>query len=116
MTEEPKRLEPTKETIRELFAKSGNICAFTGCNRLMIDEDGTFIGQICHIEGVKGERFNPKMTNEERRAPENLMLMCHEHHIKTNNEHFLEFFLIYQLLCLMFQEFLFVHLLYNLEF
>ena len=86
MTEEPKRLEPTKETIRELFAKSGNICAFTGCNRLMIDEDGTFIGQICHIEGVKGERFNPKMTNEERRAPENLMLMCHEHHIKTNNE------------------------------
>lgn len=86
MNEEPKRLEPTKETIREIFAKSGNICAFTGCNRLMIDEDGTFIGQICHIEGVKGERYNPDMSNEERRAPENLMLMCYEHHTKTNNE------------------------------
>lgn len=86
MNEGPKRLEPTKETIREIFAKSGNICAFTGCNRLMIDEDGTFIGQICHIEGVKGERYNHEMSNEERRAPENLMLMCYEHHIKTNNE------------------------------
>ncbi|MBQ9244654.1 hypothetical protein IJ182_00135 [bacterium] len=86
MKEEPKRFEPTKETIRELFAKSGNICAFKGCNHLMIDEDGTFIGQICHIEGVKGERYNPNMSNEERRAPENLMLMCYEHHIKTNNE------------------------------
>ncbi len=86
MEEEPKRLEPTKETIREIFAKSGNICAFKGCNNLMIDEDGTFIGQICHIEGVKGERFNPEMSNEARRAPENLMLMCYEHHKKTNDE------------------------------
>lgn len=53
----------------------------------MIDSDGNFVGQVCHIEAAKegGERFNPKQTNEDRRAFNNLMLMCYEHHIITNN-------------------------------
>lgn len=87
MAEEVKRLTPKKEVLRELYLKSGNQCAFPGCAHVMIDSDGNFIGQICHIEAaeVGGERFNPKMTNEGRRAFSNLMLMCYPHHTVTNN-------------------------------
>lgn len=87
-TEEPKRLTPTKTTIRKLFALSGNLCAFPGCVHLLIDADGEFIGQVAHIEAAEpgGERFNPTMTNEQRRHPDNLVLLCYEHHIKTNDE------------------------------
>lgn len=51
----------------------------------MVGDNGNFIGQICHIEAAEegGERFNPNMTNEERRAFDNLMLMCYEHHVVT---------------------------------
>jgi len=53
----------------------------------MMNADGVFIGQICHIEAAEegGERFNPNMTNEQRRAASNLMLMCYEHHQVTND-------------------------------
>jgi hypothetical protein len=85
--EEPKRLTPTKATIRKLFALSGNLCAYPDCMHLLIDADGEFIGQVAHIEGAEpdGERFNLKMTNEERRHPDNLVLLCYQHHKKTND-------------------------------
>jgi len=53
----------------------------------LIDEDGIFVAQICHIEAAStnGERFNPNMTDEERRAPENLLVLCYRHHKKTND-------------------------------
>ncbi|NTE37645.1 hypothetical protein [Agrobacterium tumefaciens] len=87
MTELVKRLQPKGDTLRELFLKSGNLCAFPGCGHLMMDAEGTFIGQLCHIEAAEegGERFNPNMTNEERRQAVNLVLMCYEHHQKTND-------------------------------
>lgn len=84
----PKRLAPRPETLRELFLKSGNLCAFSNCTSLMMDVNGTFIGQLCHIEAAEegGERFNPRMSNEERRSASNLMLMCYAHHQVTNDE------------------------------
>lgn len=87
MIETPRRLTPTNETLRELYLKSGNECAFPECHRRIINEDGVFIGEICHIEAALpgGERFNPNLTNEERRRFENLMLMCHEHHKVTDD-------------------------------
>jgi hypothetical protein len=53
----------------------------------MIDLAGHFVGQLCHIEAAEpgGERFNRFMTNERRRAFENLMLMCYGHHVITND-------------------------------
>jgi hypothetical protein len=85
--EKAKRLAPKGETLRELFLKSGNLCAFPGCGALMMDAEGTFVGQVCHIEAAEedGERFNPDMSNEQRRQTSNLMLMCYPHHQKTNN-------------------------------
>jgi hypothetical protein len=87
MAEVVKRLEPKKETLRELFLRSGNMCAFPGCSHLMLNEKGDFVGQLCHIEAAEGggERFNKNMTNEDRRQASNLMLMCYPHHVETND-------------------------------
>jgi len=87
MAEEAKRLAPRSAVLRELFLRSGNLCAYPGCNKLMLGESGTFVGQLCHIEAAEtgGERFNENMTNEQRRAAANLMLMCYEHHVETND-------------------------------
>src|SRR5579859_8002549 len=83
----PKRLEPTHPTKRELYLKSGNRCAFPNCDHVMMTADGIMIGQICHIEAAEphGQRFNPNMSNEERRSVSNLMMMCYDHHVTTND-------------------------------
>jgi hypothetical protein len=80
------RLAPTHNTLRQLYTLSGNQCAFPGCQDMMFNMNGNFVGQICHIEAASegGERFNPNMTNEQRRSYENLVLMCYPHHIETN--------------------------------
>jgi hypothetical protein len=85
--EEPKRLTPKPETLRELYLKSGNQCAFGTCNELIINNEGTLIGEVCHIEAALpgGERFNEDQSNEDRRAFENLILLCRNHHAITNN-------------------------------
>ncbi|WP_114418583.1 hypothetical protein [Marinospirillum perlucidum] len=87
MTETVKRLEPTKDTLRELFLKSGNECAYPGCTHKIISSSGVFLSQICHIEAANegGERFNPNQTNEQRRSFDNLLLMCHAHHKITDD-------------------------------
>ena len=81
-----KRLEPLKDTARRLFLLSGNQCAFPDCRRPMVDDVGNFVGQVAHIEGVRGERFNPSMSNEDRRSFENLLLLCYPHHVATDDE------------------------------
>ncbi|MEB9694857.1 hypothetical protein [Bacillus thuringiensis] len=83
----PKRLDPKKDTLRELYLKSGNRCAFPGCEKTILNDKGNVVGQICHIEAALpgGERFNPNQTNEERRQASNLLLLCYEHHIETND-------------------------------
>lgn len=88
MAEVPKRLAPQKDTVFQLGAKSGNECAYPGCPARMFNELGVMIGQICHIEAaeVGGPRFNPAMTNEQRRHISNLMLMCYPHHKTTDDE------------------------------
>jgi hypothetical protein len=82
-----KRLTPKSDVLRELFLKSGNLCAFPDCSRLMLNETGNFVGQLCHIEAAEegGERFNKDMTDEQRRAVSNLVLMCYDHHVDTND-------------------------------
>lgn len=86
MEEEAIRLAPARDTLRQLYTLSGNQCAFPGCSNMMFNMNGNFVGQICHIEAASrgGERFNPNMTNKQRRSYENLVLMCYEHHIETN--------------------------------
>jgi len=53
----------------------------------MIDAKGKYVGEICHIEGVGNgsERHNPNMSNDARASVGNLMLLCRDHHLETND-------------------------------
>ena len=50
--EKPKRLTPKPEVLRELYLLSGNQCAMPNCRNVIIDDKGTVIGQVCHIEAA----------------------------------------------------------------
>ena len=70
-------------TIKRLFARSLNRCAFPGCNCMIVDDESdTMIGEMCHIEGVgkKALRHNKTLTREQRDAYDNLILLCSNHH------------------------------------
>lgn len=77
----------SKTTLKRLFALSGNVCAFPECDQVLVNDSGNFVGQICHIEAaeVGGERYNPSQTDAERADFNNLILLCANHHIETNN-------------------------------
>lgn len=87
----PRRLTPKMDVLRVLFAKSGNQCAFPGCKHEVVSDAGTqkatLVTQVCHIRGAlpTSPRFDYKMTNEERRQGENLLLLCYKHHVLTDN-------------------------------
>jgi hypothetical protein len=80
--EVPKRLTPTTEVTRELYLKSGNRCYFPGCDEPLMRANGVLVGKIAHIEGAMpgSARFRESMSNEERRAFSNLILVCGNHH------------------------------------
>ncbi|WP_281234841.1 hypothetical protein [Flavobacterium gelatinilyticum] len=80
-------LKPT--VIKRLFAVSKNECAYPSCKNVIVDKFGTVIGEICHIEAaeVGGERYNHDSNDEYRRSFDNLILLCSNHHKKTNNVH-----------------------------
>lgn len=86
--DEIKRLQPTLTVIRELYLRSGNMCAMPNCHNPLVDNVGNFIGEICHIEAASkdGPRFNPNMTNEERRAFDNLILLCANCHTRVDSD------------------------------
>lgn len=87
MAPSAKRLTPRGEVLKELFLKSGNLCAYPNCKNLMMNAAGKFIGQLCHIEAAEagGQRFNVAQTDEQRREFGNLLLLCYEHHQVTND-------------------------------
>ena len=82
------RFAPRLKTLKALFARSGNQCAFPGCDQALFDHKNQFIGQLCHIEAAMpgGSRYNERQTDEERRAYENLLLLCHPHHVEIDND------------------------------
>ena len=80
-----KRPAISLQTIKNLCATSQRTCAFPGCGRpLTCKVEGVdyFSGEFCHIEGVqkKAARYNPARTPEHINDPDNLVLMCPEHH------------------------------------
>lgn len=76
------------KTIKRLFALSGNVCAFPGCTKTMVNQHNAKDSNICHIEAanVGGERYNPNMSDEQRAGYDNLILLCVQHHDATNDE------------------------------
>jgi hypothetical protein len=75
------------QTLKRLFALSGNECAFPGCTNRLINDRNAKNSNICHIEAAKegGQRFNPNMTDKQRADYENLILLCIQHHDETND-------------------------------
>ena len=82
------RLAINKEILRNLAICSKNKCAFPGCSRPLMNEHEVYVAELCHIEAAEpgGQRYNPLSTDEQRRASDNLMFMCHEHHKETDDE------------------------------
>lgn len=66
--------------VKELYAKSGNCCAFSGCNEQLFEDAN--VGQICHIQGVNpgSARYNPDLPEEVVNSIDNLILLCSNHH------------------------------------
>jgi len=78
-----------RSTVRRLDTLSGNQCAAPYCTKKLIAIDGeTIISKICHIEAASedGPRYNPKMTDDERRHYDNLILLCDECHSIIDNK------------------------------
>ncbi len=81
------RKQPTAETYKLLFIRSGNQCAFPECDHPIFDDDDEYVAELCHINSANegGQRFDSSQTDEDRRSFDNLMFMCHRHHKKTDN-------------------------------
>lgn len=69
-------------TIKRLFARSRNQCAFPSCCCKIVELDGVITGQICHICAQKkgGPRYNKNLPLKERDGLDNLIILCSKHH------------------------------------
>ena len=76
------RKKITEKVIKQLYAKSGNQCAFPGCGERLFNEEGVNLSNICHIEAAEkeGQRYNENSTDDDKRSYENLILLCPKHH------------------------------------
>ena len=80
-----------KRDIHKLIADSGGRCNFPGCGEKVIYEyeDGTFVKIVesCHIigESPKGPRGHPKESELMKKDPENIIILCANHHKIIDN-------------------------------
>ena len=83
-----KRLKPRTDTLRELYIFSGNMCAMPDCKDVLIDEDGTWVGEVAHIYAASdgGPRANSSLSSEDRRNVENLILLCSKCHKRIDRD------------------------------
>jgi hypothetical protein len=72
---------PSRATIKPLFARSSNRCAFSRCAEAIVQGE-TIVGEICHIKAAnsEGPRYDPRQSAAERHGYDNLILMCGTHH------------------------------------
>ena len=77
----------TDVTLKKLYALSGNQCAFPNCEKELVNRGNAKNSNICHIEARNegGQRYNSNMTDKERNDYPNLILLCIQHHDKTND-------------------------------
>ena len=75
------------KVIKELFALSGNRCAFPECTSKVIENSNkcsnrAIISEICHIHSISkgGPRYNPDIPKKDINSADNLILLCRNHH------------------------------------
>ena len=83
-----------QNTIKVLCALSGNQCAHPECTETLVKptpgkSDDLFIGRICHICPIspKGPRGKNEFPEKELNAPENLILLCPNHHTIVDGQY-----------------------------
>ena len=81
-------------TLKVLFALSGNECAHPECTNRLVAEateesDHVVIANICHIYAIStdGPRGKPGLAQDELNAPDNLILLCPNHHALVDGQH-----------------------------
>ena len=75
--------QPSIATIKQLFAVSGNRCAFPRCQSALVDPIGNrVIGKVCHIRANSegGPRYSPIQADSDRQGFSNLLILCPIHH------------------------------------
>ena len=67
----------SQNTIKRLYGLSGNVCANPDCREPLVTENNQ-IGEIAHICAASpdGPRYDPNMSDDERRCIDNLILLC----------------------------------------
>ncbi len=82
-------MEIALTTLKRLFARSRNRCAFAGCTAPLVEDSGTVTCIICHIKArsERGPRYDPAQSEEERCAFDNLLLLCGRHSKVIDTEH-----------------------------
>lgn len=73
--------DPSEATLKRLFARCQNRCAFPRC-RVQIFDGKVLLGEVCHIKGAKpgSARYDPAQTAEQRHSYDNLIILCNNHH------------------------------------
>lgn len=81
------RKTPSVETYKLLYVRSGNECAFPECTHPIFNDDGLYIAELCHIKAANkgGQRYDENQTDDDRKALENLLFLCHRHHKETDD-------------------------------
>lgn len=75
-------MAPSPKTLKVLFARSGNRCAFPSCREHLITKEDVVLADICHIRSPRkdGPRYDRAFPAEKLHAPCNLVLFCCNHH------------------------------------
>jgi hypothetical protein len=83
-----RRQAPSTKALRSLYLLSGNLCANPACATVLINANGTLVADVCHIKAEKpgGARYDKSLSPEQRRAPENLILLCSTCHTLVDRE------------------------------
>ena len=80
------------KTIKSLFAHSGNMCAFPGCNQVLAYNEDLNVSNICHIYGLKpnSARYDKEKDVDFLNSESNLILLCPTHHtlVDKDQKHF----------------------------
>lgn len=82
------RKAPSANTLRELYVLSGNLCANPKCKTVIVNTNGTVVADVCHIKAEKpdGARYDKKLSEADRRASANLLLLCRTCHKLVDTE------------------------------
>ena len=77
----------SQKELRILYTRSGNVCAFPGCNQQLTqpasgNDDSVNTSDIAHIvaDSRQGPRGREEMSEEDRSKNTNLILLCPIHH------------------------------------